>query len=212
MKKITLFLVSFSIAGCLFSQELNHVTLNKPDLNREGTVMQALQKRASASSFSSEPLSLQDLSDLLWAASGVNRPESGKRTAPSAIDARDVDIYVFLENGIYIYDVNSHVLNPVIAGDYRSLVAGRQPDFASAAAFLLMVSDISRFRMPDDSVKMTWGAMDAAIISQNISVFCASAGLNTRPRAFMETEKLKEILKLTDTQYPMLNNPVGYSR
>ncbi|HPT20566.1 MAG TPA: SagB/ThcOx family dehydrogenase, partial [Bacteroidales bacterium] len=186
------------------------IVLNSPDKTRGLPVMQALEKRASASEFSSEKLSLQDLSDLLWAADGINRPERKLRTAPSATNAQDIDIYVFMEEGIYLYNAGPHILDPVASGDHRKLVAERQPEMAKASVFLLLTSDIARFRNFPDSVKLSWAAMDAGIVSQNIAIFCASAGLSTRPRAVMDHAKLREILKLKDSQYLMLNNPVSY--
>jgi len=75
---------------------------------------------------------------------------------------------------------------------------------------LVLVSDVSRFRGDDDARKLSWGAMDAGIVSQNVSLFCAGAGLVTRPRASMDIEGLKKLLQLNGTQHPLLNNPVGY--
>jgi SagB-type dehydrogenase family enzyme len=209
MKKFLFIATFFLTGGILFSQDLKTIKLESPDMSRGVNVMQALGKRASATAFSSEDLSLRDLSDLLWAASGVNRSDSKKRTAPTAINAQDIDLYVFLKDGVYLYDHLQHALNPVVKGDYRSIVAGKQPDFAKAPVFVLMVSDISRFKV-DESTKMSWAAMDAGIVSQNINIFCAAMGLNTRTRAYMDVEKIKGTLKLRDTQYPMLNNPVSY--
>jgi SagB-type dehydrogenase family enzyme len=173
--------------------------------------MQAFEKRSSASAFSSDKLKLQDLSDLLWAADGINRPELKKRTAPSAMNAQDIDLYVFTEEGIYNYNAAGHTLEPVVSGDQRLLVAGRQTEFAKAAVILVMVSDISRFPGSDDAGKLSMAAMDAGLVSQNISIFCAGTGLLTRPRATMDQDKLREILKLKASQYPLLNNPVSYA-
>jgi len=75
---------------------------------------------------------------------------------------------------------------------------------------LVLVSDISRFRSGGDSLKITWAYADAGIVSQNIALYCASAGLATRPRGTMDQEKLRTILQLKDSQYPVLNNPVSY--
>jgi SagB-type dehydrogenase family enzyme len=208
--KTFLYIIIFSLSGgLLFSQDLKKIKLENPDMSRGLNVMQALEKRASASAFSSESLSSRDLSDLLWAAAGVNRTDSKKRTSPTAVNAQDIDLYVFLKEGVYLYDYMEHALTPVVKGDFRSIVAGKQPDFAKAPVFVLMVSDISRFKT-DESTKMSWAAMDAGIVSQNINIFCAAIGMNTRTRAYMEQDKIRETLKLKETQYPMLNNPVSY--
>ena len=175
-------------------------------------VMEALSLRVSATEFTDTKLSLQDLSDLLWAANGVNRKETGKRTAPSAMNSQDIDVYVFAEEGAYFYDAAKHILNPVVSGDQRGLVAGNQVEFAKAAVILVLVSDISRFKSGDKPSKLSWAAMDAGIVSQNIAIFCAGTGLNTRPRATMDLEKLQSILHLKDSQHLILNNPVSYKK
>ena len=210
MKKTLCILVLFVFVINLKAQELKSIALNPPDINSGLTVMQAFSKRSSASAFTSEKLKLQDLSDLLWAADGINRQDSKKRTAPSAMNAQDIDIYVFLVDGVYLYNAAGNSLDPVVTGDQRILAAGRQTEFANAAVILVLVSDISRFQNGDDKMKLSMAALDAGMVSQNIAVFCAGTGLLTRPRATMDQPKLKEILKLKDTQYPLLNNPVSY--
>ena len=194
----------------LFGQGEMTIQLHPPDINRGLPVMEALSLRASVTKFDTTNLSIQDLSDLLWAANGVNRPETGKRTAPSALNAQDVDVYVFMKPGIYLYNANKNILENVVIGDYRNLISGRQEYVAKAPVICLLISDISRFKMENDSIKLVCAAMDAGIVSQNIAVFCASAGLATRPRVSMDQQKIREILKLKDSQYLMINNPVSY--
>ena len=202
--------LAISILNFIHAQEIKTIELSPPDTSRGLSVMKALKARASATEFDGEPLRDQDVSDLLWAANGINRPDNGKRTAPSALNAQDIDIYVCREDGMYLYDAKKHALDPIVGGDHRSLIAGRQAFAAKAPVICLMVSDISRFSFGNDSLKLVWAAMDAGIVSQNIAVFCAAVGLKTRPRAIMDLEKLREILKLGKTQYLMLNNPVSY--
>jgi len=210
MKKIFSVLVLMSIMYSLTAQDLKTLSLNAPDKSRGLSVMQAFSNRASATAWNSEKLKLQDLSDLLWAANGINRPDQKKRTAPSAMNSQDVDIYVFLPEGVYLYDAIGNKLDPVVSGDQRLLAAGAQADMAKAPVILVLVSDISKFTRGDDSNKLLLGAFDAGMVSQNISLFCAGAGLITRPRATMDQAKLKEVLKLKDSQRPLLNNPVSY--
>jgi len=212
MKRTLIYICFTILSGSLFAQDLQPIVLNPPDLKRGLPVMEALSLRASATEFTGTKLSLQDLSDLLWAANGVNRKETGKRTAPSAMNSQDIDVYVFVEEGAYFYDAAKHVLNPVVSGDLRGLVAANQVEFAKAAVILVMVSDISRFKSGDDATKLSLAAFDAGIVSQNISVFCAGAGLSTRPRAWMDLVKLRGVLQLKDSQHLMLNNPVSYKK
>lgn len=208
MKNTLFSLVLIFLTFTVYSQEQN-VKLNPPSKNRGTSVMKALEQRASATVFDTAMLNLQDLSDLLWAANGINRPESGKRTAPSAVNAQDIDVYVIMKKGAYLYDAKNQELKFVAEGDHRGLVAGRQANFANAPVFLVLISDISRFRGDDKNSKLNMAAMDAGIVSQNIAIFCASVDLITRPRGTMDTDKLRQVLRLTDNQYPMLNNPVS---
>lgn len=210
MKRTSIIIAVMSITQAMNGQQNTDIMLNAPDLARGMTIMKAFEKRASATAFNSRMLSLQDLSDLLWAADGINRPETGKRTAPSATNSQDIDVYLFTSEGAYLYDAKKNILIMKVPGDNRPLVAGSQAHFAQAPVMLVLVSDISRFRGDDTARKLSWAAMDAGIVSENISLFCAGTGLITRPRAFMETEKIKVLLSLSDTQYPLLNNPVGY--
>ncbi|MEM2567365.1 MAG: nitroreductase family protein [Candidatus Bathyarchaeia archaeon] len=153
----------------------------------------------------------------------VNR---GKSTAPFVEDAQDVDVYVFLKTAAYLYDAQNHQLLLCLQGDFRSLFfAFRPPQPPGYPApptppmpdplppvVLLLVSDTSRFKFGPPHLRLEWAAIDVGIVSQNISLYCASVGLVTRPRAAMDREKLRGLLQLPEWQYPMLNHPVGYPR
>jgi SagB-type dehydrogenase family enzyme len=154
---------------------------------------------------------LQDLSDLLWAANGINRPD-GRRTAATARNNQDIDVYAIMEEGAYLYDAKAHELKPVSKGDHRPLIADTQTSIADAPVSLLIVSDLSRFTGVDIESQKHLGALDAGIVSQNIMLFASGCGFATVPRAFMKKDELKKVLKLSETQMPMLNNPVGYSK
>ena len=177
--------------GCAQAKELKTIQLNAPDTQRGDAVMTALKNRKSTREFSTKELSLKDLSDLCWAANGINRPESGKRTAPSAMNKQDIKVYVCTADGSYLYNPQKNTLEPVSSGDVRPL---------KAPVCLILVSDTSS----------DWGAMDAGIVSQNISLFCAGTGMATVPRGSMDKAALKKALKLTGDQNHFLNHPVGY--
>ena len=170
--------------------------------------MKALSDRRSDRAYADKALSLQDLSDLLWAANGINRPD-GKRTAPSALNKQDIDIYVIMKEGAYLYDAKSNSLQPIAKGDHRGAVAGGQDFVKPAPVSVVLVSDLSRFGKITDRVKLK-AAVDAGCVSQNINIFCSAVGLATVPRASMDMNALKQILKLTENQLPLMNNPVGY--
>lgn len=196
----------------LQAQSLKAIKLNAPDKTRGTSVMKALADRHSEREFANKKLSLQDLSDLMWAAIGINR-EDGKRTAASALNKQDVDVYVLMEEGAYLYDPKAHQLNPVAEGDHRPLIGGKQTSVNSAPACLLMVSDVSKFgNVGTPQLRERFGALDAGLVSQNIALFCSGCGLVTVPRGSMEADALKKILKLSDSQIPMINHPVGYAK
>jgi nitroreductase len=241
-------LLIFAAFGWAAAQELKTIKLNAPNKKRGLPVMEALSVRASVREWSDKDLSLQDLSDLLWAANGINRPDSGKRTASSAMNAQDVDIYIFMKDGAYLYDAAQHALNPVAGGDHRTEITMRPPGGpggppgakpegppptppakpegppgappgggpggppSPAPIQLILVSDISRFSRGEQAQKLEWANIDTGIVSQNISLFCAATGVATRPRAGMNKDLIKSLLKLKDTQYPILNHPVGYPK
>jgi nitroreductase len=219
------------------AQELASIKLNEPNKKRGSSVMEALSLRASVREWSDKEISVQDLSDLLWAANGINRPESKKRTAASAMNSQDVDIYVFNKEGVYLYDAVQHSLMPILAGDHRSEIgmprrggpggpgappgappAGAPPAkpaggaSAPASVHLVLVSDNSRFGNGTPELKREWGAIDVGLVSQNIAVFCAGTGMATRPRASVDKEKVRAMLKLKELQFPVLEHPVGYPK
>ncbi len=211
MKKIHLLLASWlGIAAAAHAQE-KVISLPAPDMGREGTVMQALQDRKSTRQFSPEALSIQDLGDLLWAACGINR-EDGRRTSGTARNKQDCDVYVIMETGAYLYRPKTHSLSLVKELDLRKEVAGMQAFVLDAPVSLVIVSDFKKMGKTDNPHTMSMCSVDAGIVSQNISVFCASAGMATVARATMNTEILCRQLGLSEDQHPILNHPVGYMR
>ena len=168
-------------------------------------VMEALWDRASGTEFSDKMLSDQDLSNLLFAAIGVNRPADGKLTSPTARNFQEIRVFVFTSKGV------SESLKQVAKGDYRGLVADRQDWAKAAPVSILIVADETKFGSSDARAKVTMGT-DAGIVSENINLFCAGMGLVTRPRMTMDVPAIKKLLKLSDSQVPLLNNPVGYAK
>ena len=147
----------------LQAQSLKAIKLNAPDKTRGASVMEALANRHSEREFANKKLSQQDLSDLMWAAIGINRKD-GKRTA-SALNKQDVDVYVLMEEGAYLYDPKAHQLNPVAEGDHRPLIGGKQTSVNSAPACLLMVSDVSKFgNVGTPQLRERFGALDRLVL------------------------------------------------
>lgn len=214
MKRTILFFALSVFTLQLSAQDAVVIKLNDHCKYRGFNIMETFQKRSSTNSYQTRELSLLDLSDLLWAANGINRPESGKKTAPSAMNSQDVDIYVSRADGTFLYDAAANRLVLVTTDDLRPLMEGRRP--LGAPVILLLVSDMARYKnyTPGDPDKnkhlYEMGAIDAGIVSQNISLFCAGAELGTRPRAGMDQDALRKALKLKDSQVAWLNHPVGY--
>lgn len=177
---------------------------------RPATLMQALRERHSTREYAATELSQAELADLLWAAVGVNRPDEGKRTAPTAMNRQEVDVYVATAGGAYLYDAAAHSLKRVCTDDVRPLVAAGQDFAATAPVALIIVTDFQKLGNPSADRTRLMGAADAGIVSQNISLFCAAAGLATVPRATMDEPALRRALHLRNSQMPLLNHPVGH--
>ncbi|HOJ40071.1 MAG TPA: SagB/ThcOx family dehydrogenase, partial [bacterium] len=190
------------------SQELQPISLPKPQMAGGKTLMEALSLRKSTREFSPQELPLQTLSDLLWAAFGINRPESGKRTAPSAVNWQEIDLYVATPKGVYLYEARTNQLKPVAAGDLRASF-GRQPFVKTAPVVLAYVADYSKMGRASQTDKDFYSAVDTGFISQNVYLFCASAGLNTVVLGIVDRNALSQALSLKPEQKVILTQPVG---
>lgn len=172
-------------------------------------LMQALKLRASVREFKPDALPRQTLSNLLWAAFGVNRAD-GKRTAPSTHGKQTIDVYVVLDSGAYLYDAGAHRLNPVEKGDLRPLTTTQ--DFARIAPVnLVYVADRSKLDAPPED-KSEWIGADAGAIGQNVYLFCASEGLASVLRAGADRPALAKTLRLRPEQRIVLAQTVGYPK
>ena len=206
-----LFLITVALCMTTMGLYAQDIKLNNPNKARGSAFMKALSDRASVREYNAKELSLQDLSDLLWAANGVNRP-NGNRTAPSAMNRQEIDVYVINKEGAYLYDAAGHTLKSVAKGDFRKEVAGQQDFVTTAPVCIVLVANLEKLGNPTAENTLVTAALDAGIVNQNINVFCSAVGLATVPRGSMNTNELKKILKLSDTQRIMLNNPVGYPK
>lgn len=172
-------------------------------------LMEALAKRQSVRSFSEREVPRQVLSNLLWAAWGVNRPATGQRTAPSAHNRQPIDLYVITPGAAYLYEAKSHSLTQVAEGDLRRL-AGRQDFVYTAPVNLIYVEDTAR--SGNDAQAAVWSGVTAGAIAQNVYLFCASEGLATVVRGWVDHEPLAKALKLKPTQRVILAQTVGYPK
>jgi len=201
---------------CLVSVKLlgqsRDIALPAPETQGGMSLMQALQNRSSCRSFSEKNLDLQVLSNLLWAAYGINRPESGKRTAPSSHNIQEFSIYVFLADGVYLYDAKSNTLILIIEGDYHKY-AGTQDYVQDAAVNLVYVADYSKMtKIEKQEDKDMTASIDAGFICQNVYLYCASVDLGCVVRASINKPELAELLKLTDNLKIIIAQSVGYKK
>jgi len=202
-------LLALALAARGVAQELTPVSLPAPQTDGGKPLMQALKLRASARAFAPDPLPPQTLANLLWAAWGINRPQEGKRTAPSARNWQEIDLLVVNATGAYLYDAAGNALKPLAAGDFRALT-GMQDFVKDAPVNLLLVADKSRMQGAQDPQPMAYA--DAAFIAQNVYLFCASEGLAVVVRASFDGPALAKALKLKDTQLIVLAQTIGFPK
>ncbi len=193
--------------GLITAQELKPVALPTPQTSGGKPLMQVLKTRKSVRDFGPEPLSRQTISNLLWAAWGVNR-EDGRRTAPSASNRQEIDVYVVMADGAYLYDAKANALQPVAPGDLRKF-AGTQAYVAAAPLNLVYVADTARLG-GDDAAKLATANADTGFIAQNVYLFCASEGLGTVVRGSLNRDDLGKALNLRAGQRITLAQSVGH--
>ena len=195
--------------GMIAAQELKPVVLPTPQTSGGKPLMQVLKERKSVRDFGGEALSRQTISNLLWAAWGVNR-EDGRRTAPSASNRQEIDVYLVMADGAYLYDAQKNALNPVAAADLRKL-AGTQAYVAGAPVNLIYVADTAKLG-GDDAARLATANADTGFIAQNVYLFCASEGLGTVVRASVNRDDLGKALNLRAGQRITLAQSVGYAK
>ena len=192
-------------------EEGKPVPLPEPQMEGGKPLMELLKARSSSRAFSTEKLPRQVLSNMLWAAWGVNRPESGKRTAPSARNWQEIDIYVATADGLFLYDAKAHALQPILAQDVRAMT-GQQPFVQHAPVNLVYVADFSRMGDADMETKVFCSAADTGFISQNVYLYCTSEGLATVIRGLIDRPALEKAMKLRPDQKVTLSQSVGYPK
>ncbi len=184
------------------------IVLPTPQKTGGMPLMEALNARHSAREFSNKMLTTQQLADLLWAANGVNRAD-GKRTAPSARNCQEIDIYVYMENGVFFYDASQNKLILKIAGDHRKDVA-MQPFANTAPVLLVFVANYDKMKGMDEDARNLYGATDCGNVSQNVYLYCAANQLNTVALGSIHRDKIKDLLNFNGKA--ILGQPVGYTK
>jgi SagB-type dehydrogenase family enzyme len=168
-------------------------------------VMKALQNRRSIRSFSNKEVSLQDLSSVLWAGNGINRPD-GKRTAPAGRGRDLIDIYVIGQNGIYRYDPKGQALVFISNENIKANAAGQK--FAQDACYILAL--IAKSDGVSQKEQAQFAPITAGAVAQNIYLVSGSLGLGTCYMAGANEAVLRKNLKLKETEAPLCILPLGY--
>ena len=203
MKRSLAFLFSLLLASAVQAQDIE---LPAPHKTGGLPLMEALAKRSTSRSFDARDLTPQQLSDLLWAGFGINRPD-GKRTAPSAHNKQELELYVLLSQGAYLYAPAKNTLLQSSTEDLRSL--GAKTD---AAVCVLFVADLSKRQEKPEAAK-EWATVDSGFIGENIYLYCASEGLATGYRAGgFDSAALKTKLKLKPEQEIVAAQPIGFPK
>lgn len=187
------------IASCTAAAQ--DIKLPAPDRAGGKPLMQALNERKSTRSFQDKELSQQQLADLLWAANGFNRDD--KRTAPTANNRQELELYVALKSGLYFYDAKANVLKLIKKGDYRK-DTGTQDYVADAPLNIVFVADMEK------ASSERYAYTDCGFISQNIYLYCASEGLGAVVRGSFNKDELAQLLQLKAGRQVLLTQSVGY--
>jgi nitroreductase len=190
------------------AQEMKPVQLPDPKLDQSKPLMQAIKDRKTTREYSPENLTTQTLSNLLWAAWGINRPDSGRRTAPSAKNWQEIEVYVATTTGMYLYDPKGNALVPIVTGDIRSLTYTQAP-FKEAPIHLVYIADLEKMGEGEEGSKLVLAAMDTGFVAENVYLYCASEGLATAYRVSIDKPKLAEAIKLRPTQRIMGAQSIG---
>ena len=173
-------------------------------------MISALQQRHSTREYLDRPIPKQMLSDLLWAAFGINRP-SGDRTAPYWRHVMVIDLYLALHDGVWFYEPCSHTVRLHLPDDIRRQT-GHQDFVATAALNLIYVAHGERMTDVSPEERRLYASVDAGFIGQNVYLFCASERLATVFRGAVDYAKLARTLRLPDQQFVTFAQTVGYPR
>jgi SagB-type dehydrogenase family enzyme len=174
-------------------------------------LMEVFNERQSIRQISEQELEPRILSQLIWATNGVNREGEGKRTAPSAKNAQEIDIYIVTREGIYLYIPEGHTTKAIKSGDFRKMAVGRNEFAAEAPVVLVFVANAKKMEVFDATTKDFYSGIDCGYISQNVYMYCASENLATVALGGIDKDALGKILGLKNDKV-LLSQPVGYRR
>lgn len=186
-------------------------TLKLPVPRQSGgmPLFDTLKNRKSTKEFSNKELDTKQISEILWCGFGINRPQEMRRTAPSAMNAQEIDLYVSTKDGVFFYDSKIHALKQVLNQDIRTKISG-QPFNKNAPVVIVFVADYSRTKASPQQ-RQLYAYIDTGFISQNIYLYCASEGLGTVIHELNRAETTK-LLNLKPEQEVIMAQSVGYPK
>lgn len=188
---------------------VEYLYLPAPQTDGGMPLLTALQRRRSSRQFAARSLEDTTLSSLLWAAFGISRPKTGLRTAPSARNWQEIDLYLALRDGLYLLEPKPWRLRLVSGEDLRA-ATGLQDYAADAPLNLVYVSRLSRLDETSKPLRQFYTALDTGYISQNVYLFCAAFGLATVARGLVDRRGLARAMQLGTDQRIVLTQSVGY--
>jgi SagB-type dehydrogenase family enzyme len=200
--------------------EIKPIELVKPEMDGGKSVLASLKVRQTNRNIKPEPLTPQELSNLMWAAFGINREQlrGGKsgRTAASASNSQEIDLYVALPEGVYVYDAAGHKLMPVVAGDHRAK-SNRRGSATTAPVNIFYVVDLAKFAsapfqepgLKDADIQKSYYFVDTGLIAGNVYLFAASTGLAAWFHN-CDKENMHKELKLRPEQRVLFAQTVGH--
>ncbi len=194
----------------------NIIKLPDPQKDFEFSLMKALENRRTIRKWKDTPVSLQEISNLLWAACGITKSKYGnvksKRTAPSACNSQEIRVYLIMEQGVFLYNEEDHELTKTVSKDFRENI-GTQKMMKSAPMGLVFVADLSRMKSPfvrSKEAQRFCAWVDTGYISQNVYLYCAASNLGTAVLSLVNRDKLHNLMELKEDEKIVLTQVVGH--
>ena len=218
--KIKVALSGVCLASCIFFApaaagvvEAADISLPQPQIESGVSVMQALAKRHTSRSFADAEITPSQLSNILWAANGVNRPDSDGRTNPAALGVHSVEVYAVTAKGIFLYQPKTHTLQSVAEGDFRMATTTGQGFVGEAPLTLVYVGSSSAWEnagraIPEDK-QVLFDSIAAGAMAQSVALEAAAEGIGTCVRASVDHEAFGEAARLQGGQTVLLAQTLG---